>query len=213
MSIDDCGNHDRCKVRRLYLYLAAGALIVVFLILLTILIIWLLLFRPTRPEFYLQDASVQQFNLTAGDSNALTFVLNVGLSSRNPNDRVGIYYDKLDAFAAYRGQQITGCTALPFGYQGHHDASVWWPFLVGEGVPLAEYTAVAMERDAAAGLLLLDVKIDGRLRWKAGPWTYGHRHLHVDCPASISVDHGTGTSGSSAPSFHFRQTTSCTVDV
>ncbi|KAG6475754.1 NDR1/HIN1-like protein 1 [Zingiber officinale] len=212
MSIDDCGNHGRCKGRRLHLYLSAAALIFVFLILLTILIIWLLL-RHTKPEFYLQNASVQQFNLTAGDSNSLTAVLQVSLSSRNPNDRVGIYYDKLDAFAAYRGQQITGCTALPAGYQGHHAAAVWWPFLVGEGVPLAEYIAVAMERDAAAGLLLLDVKIEGRLRWKSGSWKYGHRHLHVDCPALISIDHGTGTSGSSAPSFHFRRTTSCTVDV
>lgn len=213
MSIEDCGKHGRCKGRRLHLYLAAGALIVIFLILLTILIVWLLLLRPTKPEFYLQDASVLQFNLTAGDSNVLTAVLHVAASSRNPNDRVGIYYDKLDAFAAYRGQQITGYTALPAGYQGHHVATVWSPFLVGEGVPVEEYTAVVMERDAAAGLLVLDVKIEGRLRWKAGPWTYGHRHLNVDCPAIISIDHGTEASGSSAASFHFRQATSCTVDV
>ncbi|URD84306.1 hypothetical protein MUK42_08460 [Musa troglodytarum] len=105
--------------RRLF----AAFLLLVIVALLAVLIVWLVL-RPTKPKFYLQDASVVQFNLTSG-VGLLTSVFQITLSSRNPNDRIGVYYDRIDAYVLYKGQQITAATALPPGYQGHNDVTVW----------------------------------------------------------------------------------------
>ncbi|URE42877.1 Late embryogenesis abundant protein [Musa troglodytarum] len=119
----DCGNHEEQKRHKVYRRLFAAFLLLVILVLLVVLIVWLVL-RPTKPKFYLQDASVAQFNLSSGDGT-LTAVLQVTLASRNPNDRIGVYYDRVDAFALYKAQQVTATTALPPGYQGHNDVTVW----------------------------------------------------------------------------------------
>ncbi|URE19917.1 hypothetical protein MUK42_10884 [Musa troglodytarum] len=116
-------HHGHCDRKKLYLRIFFVALFFIVLVLLAVFIIWLVL-RPSKPGFYLQDASIAQFNFTAG-TNLLTAIMQVTVSSHNPNDRIGIYYDKLDAFAVYQEQRITASTELPTGYQGHNDVVVW----------------------------------------------------------------------------------------
>ncbi|URE19918.1 hypothetical protein MUK42_10884 [Musa troglodytarum] len=203
-------HHGHCDRKKLYLRIFFVALFFIVLVLLAVFIIWLVL-RPSKPGFYLQDASIAQFNFTAG-TNLLTAIMQVTVSSHNPNDRIGIYYDKLDAFAVYQEQRITASTELPTGYQGHNDVVVWSPYLHGAAVPVAPYLSVALDQDNNAGLLLVDINVEGRLRWKVGTWTSGHYHIHVTCPAFVGIDHGSGSNGD-APSFHFQHATWCSVEV
>lgn len=183
----------------------------VILVLLAILIIWLVL-RPTKPRFYLQDAVIYSFNTTGGVPSLLNSNIQVTIASRNPNDRVGIYYDRLHVYAAYKYQQITPATAVTPIYQGHKDILLWSPFLCGVEVPLAPFLAEALERDHAAGALLLNVKLDGRIRWKVGSWTSGHYHLFVDCPALLSFG-GEWGSGASPVVRYERRIAACKVSV
>ncbi|CAL9130779.1 unnamed protein product [Musa textilis] len=209
MSAKDCGNHGHCQRRKLCRRLFAAVLTFIIVVLVVILVVWLVL-RPSKPKFYLKDTSIFQLNLTAG-ANLLTTVMQVTLASRNLNDRVGIYYDELDAFAAYKGQRITASTALPTGYQGHDDVVVWSPYLYGAAVAVAPYLAVSLNQDREAGLLLVYIKAEGRLRWKVGTWISGHYHLQANCPAFLAIDNGKGSG--SAPSLHLQQISSCSVDV
>lgn len=102
MSEKDCGDK---KHRRQHLLrqLFACLLSIIILILLIILIIWLVL-RPTHPRFVLQDAAVYQFNATG--ATALSTVIQITLVSRNRNDRIGVYYDRISTYATYRNQQV-----------------------------------------------------------------------------------------------------------
>ncbi|URE40880.1 harpin-induced protein 1 domain containing protein [Musa troglodytarum] len=163
----DCGIHGEQKRHKLYRRLFAAFLVLLILAFLAVLVVWLVL-RPTKPRFYLQDADLLRFNLTPGAAPLLTSVVQVTLSSRNPNDRIGVYYDRLDAYVLYKSQQVTAATALPSGYQGHNDVTVWSPYLYGADVPLAPYLADALSQDANAGYLLLYVRVDGLLggRWR-----------------------------------------------
>ncbi|XP_038972997.1 NDR1/HIN1-like protein 1 [Phoenix dactylifera] len=205
MSFKDCGDYGgywpwRHKVfRRLF----ACFLCLIILVLFVILVIWLVL-RPSKPEFNLQDATVVKFDLSDPNSR-LSSIVQITISSHNPNDRIGIYYDHLDVYADYKGQQITAATVLPTGYQGHNDFSVWSPYLYGNAVPLAHYLAVAVDQDESAGFMLIYFKIDGRLRWKVGTWISGTYHIDVSCPAFFTVN--------SSKEFQFQKTTSCSVDV
>ncbi|XP_039124000.1 NDR1/HIN1-like protein 1 [Dioscorea cayenensis subsp. rotundata] len=204
----DCGIHGSCKRRKLYWRVFACVLAIIILILLIILIIWLVL-RPTKPRFYLQDVTVQQFNLSS--PNLLSSSIQITISSRNPNDNVGIYYDRLDSFIFYKNQQITLATSLPTGYQGHNDITMWSPYLEGSMVPIAPYLCDAIQQDESAGLLLLYIKIDGRLRWKVGSWISGHYHIYVNCPALLTF--GNGKANGYSPSLKFNQISTCSVDV
>ncbi|GMY13490.1 NDR1/HIN1-like protein 1 [Fagus crenata] len=38
-------------------------------------------------------------------------------------------------------------------------------------------------QDQNVGTVLLNIKIDGSVKWKVGTWIYGKYHLIVNCPA------------------------------
>lgn len=182
MSAKDCGNHGH-KRRKLFRRIIAGILIFLLVALITILLIWAIL-RPTKPKFILQDATIYAFNVST--PNFLTSNFQVTLTSRNPNDKIGVYYDKLDVYATYRNQQITLRTSIPPTYQGHKEINVWSPFVYGTAVPVAPYNFVSLSQDQTNGVIPLIFKIDGRVRWKVGTFISGRYHLYVRCPAMIN---------------------------
>lgn len=212
MSEKDCGHShdDRKKLVRLILYAVGGLIIVVLLI---IFLFWAIT-RPSKPSFILQDATLYAFNLSTGPSppNALTTNLQVTITTRNPNDQIGIYYQKADVYASYRNQQISLATLLPATYQGHKDVIVWSPFLYGNSVPVSPFVAESLGQDLNAGMVMVNIKVDGRIKWKVGTWISGRYHLHVNCPAYITF--GDKSKGiASGASLKFQLVQSCSVDV
>ncbi|XP_062204747.1 NDR1/HIN1-like protein 1 [Phragmites australis] len=205
----DCGNHGGDDLRRSCRGLFAILLGLALIVGIIALIVYLVL-RPTHPRFFLQDASLRQLDLS-NSSGVLSTSIQVTIASRNPNDRVGVYYDRLDVYTSYKYQQITVAASLPPVYQGHGDVDVWSPVLSGPSVPFAPYLAHALSQDCQAGYLILQVKIDGRVRWKVGSWISGHYHLFVTCPAFLVTNGGNGAPG--AGGFRFQTTTYCHVEV
>ncbi|KAL7614676.1 NDR1/HIN1-like protein 1 [Lactuca sativa] len=181
MSVKECTHHKN-KSKKLFRKLFAGFLILAFLVLLTFLITWAIL-QPRKPRFTLQDATIYSFNVSAPILLSSNF--QVTISSHNPNDRIGVYYDKLDVFASYKNQQITYFTAIQPVYQGHKDNNVWSPFVYGTNVPVAPYNGASLTQDQSNGQISLIIKINGRVRWRVGRFISGRYHIHVSCPAYI----------------------------
>lgn len=186
MSVKECEHHKGRK-RRICQRIFCGIIVFLFIVLLTILLIWAIL-RPTKPTFILQDVTVYAFNATV--PNFLTSNFQVTLTSRNPNDHIGVYYDRLDTYVTYRSQQVTYRTAIPPSYQGHKEFDVWSPFVYGTNVPVAPFNFVGLSQDESNGNVLVTVKINGRVRWKVGTFISGRYHLYVRCPAFISFGPG-----------------------
>ncbi|XWS43350.1 hypothetical protein CRYUN_Cryun16bG0095400 [Craigia yunnanensis] len=209
MTAKDCGNHGKGR-RRFFRGVIACILFFLLLVLFTIFLIWVIL-RPSKPSFILQDTTVFAFN--ASTPNFLTSNFQVTISSRNPNDRIGIYYDRTNVYATYRNQQITLRTALPPTYQGHNEINVWSPFIYGNMVPIAPEFSVSLGTEQAAGSVFLMIKIDGRVRWKVGTFVSGRYHLYVRCPAYLNFgSNSNGVSvGENAIKFQF--VTRCRVSV
>jgi len=185
----DCGNHRRPFPARPFQRCIGSLCVLVIIALLVILIVFLVL-HPHKPRFYVQDATVRELNLTNG---LLTTMVQFSIVSHNPNDRIGVYYDSLSAYATYVGQQITPpCTLTPF-YQGDDDYNVLSPVLSGNNVVLAPFVADHMNYEKQNHLLSLTLKMYGRIRWKVGTWTSGHYHLNVNCFAIMGmVNSGNG---------------------
>ncbi|KAF7145801.1 hypothetical protein RHSIM_Rhsim04G0130500 [Rhododendron simsii] len=188
--VKECTHHKE-KRRKLLRRCCAGLLIFNFILLVLILLIWAIL-QPKKPQFIIQDATVYAFNVSA--PNFITSSIQVTIYSRNPNDKIGVYYDKLDVYATYRSQQITYYTAIPSVYQGHKDVNVWSPFVSGVNVPVAPYNGASLSQDQAAGTVGLTFKIDGRVRFKVSTYISRRYHLHVRCPARIDFG-GRSSSG------------------
>ncbi|GAB2272123.1 hypothetical protein Dimus_006942 [Dionaea muscipula] len=193
-NIIDCDHHCRKKHRRRLRRFFAGLLIVAFLVLLVVLIVWAVL-QPKKPVFTLQDVTVFSFNLTA--PNVLSSYLQVTIVSHNPNDHIGVYYDSLDAYIVYRDQQITYPTSIPTTFQDTHNTDIWSPFVYGQSVPIAPTTGAWLTSDESSGTVPLNVKMDGRVRWRVGAFTTGEYRIHVNCPALINF--GSPTAGIDVP--------------
>lgn len=222
MSTKECGHHHHDDRGQLLRSIFGGIIAFILLILFIIFLIWIIL-RPTKPSFMLQDATVYAFNLSSSINepspsvptpNTVTITMQITLSAHNPNHRIGIYYHKLDVYASYRSQQISLPTALPATYQGHKDFTVWSPFLYGTAVPVSPYTLSSLQQDQNAGAVLVNVKVNGRVKWKVGTWVSGRYHIYVNCPAYIRfAGDRNGGIGVVAPSVKFQLLQSCSVDV
>ncbi|KAL6899814.1 hypothetical protein ACP4OV_006472 [Aristida adscensionis] len=198
----------------------ASCLLALVLVVAFISLVVYLALRPSKPAFYLQDLQLRS-PISLGDPS-LTAAAQVTLASRNPNDHVGIFYKRLDVFVTYRGEPVTVPVSLPALYQGHRDVAVWSPVLAAEAVPVAAYVADAMKHDVAAGYVALQVKVDGRIKWKVGSWVSGSYHLFATCPAVLAagggypgavLDAAAGAGNATVASLKFMQPTGCSVEV
>ncbi|KAM3692965.1 hypothetical protein ACJW31_08G128900 [Castanea mollissima] len=182
MSSKDCGHHHHCRARRRHiLFIIAGFIALVLFI---VFLVWIILI-PTKPRFVLQDATVYVFNVSTTEPSTLTTRMQITVASKNRMDKVGIYYQKLDVYATYRSQQVTMPTGLPSTYQDHHEISVWSPFLYGDVIPVAPGLMMDLEQDQNVGAVLLNIRINGCVKWKVGTWISGKYNLNVNCPAYI----------------------------
>ncbi|KAD4584229.1 hypothetical protein R6Q59_036928 [Mikania micrantha] len=164
-------------------------------ILLLILLVWFIL-HPTKPEFAIKEASIYQ--LTLSGSHLLNSSIQTTFLSKNPNQKVGIFFDEIQVYASYKGQRITLDSSIPPFYQENKDSNLLSVVLVANGLPVDPSFGYEMGRGQMAGRLVLNIKTNGQLRWKVGTWVSGRYMFIVNCvvvlPFGASVPAGPLTS-------------------
>lgn len=159
-----------------------------------IFLVWVIL-HPSKPKFSLKEADMYN-SLNISSSRLFNSSIQLTLLSKNPNKRVGIYYDELQVCASYKGQQITNETSIPPFYQGHEESNILSAYstLVGPIVGRAE------------GERVLSLRANGRLRWQVGSWVSGSHNIKVLCVATINF-------GPLLGSLSFKQGSQCSTSV
>ncbi|XP_075507755.1 NDR1/HIN1-like protein 1 [Primulina tabacum] len=209
-SSHDHHHHHILWPRKITRRFCAWLIIFTFIILLTIFLVWASL-QPQKPSFTLQDATIFNLNVTA--PNVISTTLQITINSHNPNSKIGIYYDKMEVYAAYHHQQITYPTIIPPVYQGHRDDNVWSPFIYGTTVPVAPYNGLSLSQDKANGAIAMVIRLNGRVKWKVGNFVSGRYHLHVSCPAYIPIGNSKNTGIVIGNAIKYQLSQSCSVNV
>ncbi|XP_042462682.1 NDR1/HIN1-like protein 10 [Zingiber officinale] len=136
----------------------------------TLIILWLV-FRPHRVRVA-ASAALTRSNLTTSP-----YDLAAVFSIRNPNRRIGVHYDWLEA-RAYLGDQLRRA-ALPTFYQGHKNTTVLGP------VFFAGVSAVGDNRDR---WLDVELWLRGRVRYKFGSLATTRRYnLRAKCNLNLPL--------------------------
>ncbi|XVF76115.1 hypothetical protein PTKIN_Ptkin13bG0239800 [Pterospermum kingtungense] len=169
---------------------------------LAVLIFWLI-FRPNRVKIHVTDVSLTEFNLTG---NTLYYNLAVNMTVRNPNKKIGIHYDRIEARAYYEGQRFDTEPLTPF-YQGHKNTSFLNPVFSGQQyITLGADETSEFNQDTTSGTYSIDVKLYLRIRFKVGRVRTGKFKPKVSCDLKVPLN---SANGSSAGSF---KTTKCDWD-
>lgn len=149
-----------------------------------VLVLWLVL-RPARIKVHVDQARLTRFNLT--DNNLLHYNLSLDISVRNPNRRVGIYYDRLEARAFFNGQRFHSAF-LPTFYQGHKNTTMLYPSFNGEQMlVLSSGDVNEFNKQRDDGLFKVEVKIYSRIRFKVWRIKTNKYKPDADCDLKIPL--------------------------
>ncbi|KAK1426193.1 hypothetical protein QVD17_14862 [Tagetes erecta] len=79
-------------------------IITVAIIITITVLIFCFIFHPNVPKFYVDDVTLTQFTLSP--NNTLFYNLKINMTFRNPNRRLGIYYEQIEVNGLYHGQRF-----------------------------------------------------------------------------------------------------------
>lgn len=154
-----------------------AALIAVFIIFGTILfIVWLVL-RPRVPTFTVDSVSVSHLNATASEISA-TF--NIHFTVGNPNHKLHVYYDQVEARVFYKDSLIARNSLQPFD-QGTKSQSGLDAELAALSAYIGGGLVGDLNGDRSKGTVEFDVQVLAFVRFKAGGWRARRRFLRVFC--------------------------------
>jgi hypothetical protein len=150
---------------------------------------WLIV-RPNVVNFTVTDASLTQFNFT--NNNTLHYDLAVNITIRNPNRRVGIYYDNIETLALYKDVRFGSQTLGQF-FQHHKNTSFLNPNFKGQQVlPLNSDQISEFDKEKKDGVFDIDVKVLLNVRFKLGLFKSGKAKPKVHCDLKIPLKSSNG---------------------
>lgn len=127
------------------------------------------------------------------------------MTVRNPNKRLGIYYDRIEARGYYEDVMFDSVLLNKF-YQGHKTTNLLYPNFTGEA-PLALGASELSDfnTEKASGIYSIDVKLHLRIRFKLGVLKIGTFKPKIGCDLKVPLTSDGQTSGTF-------QTTKCDID-
>ncbi|KAF3790851.1 hypothetical protein EJ110_NYTH15797 [Nymphaea thermarum] len=164
--------HDNCHVKFNGSHGRILSLLLKFVLAFSVILcfsdlIAVLLLRPAMVEVSFDKALLKKFSIT--NKNILNFNLALDVRVRNPNKKIGIYYESLEAVAFYRGEKL-GSVSVPSFYQDPENTTYGHPVFRGQF-------------PAGRGYGVFRDYISGRhQRWfQIGPLSAGRYEPEVNC--------------------------------
>lgn len=142
------------------------ALIIIQIIVVAILAaIVYFVFEPKIPKYSVDSMRITQF--TPGNDNSLSATFNVNITARNPNKKIGIYYEGGSHLSVwYTGTKL--CEgSLPKFYQGHRNTTVLSLVLTGQTQDASGLVA-SLQAQQQTGNIPLNLRATVPVRLKLG---------------------------------------------
>ncbi|GAB2272125.1 hypothetical protein Dimus_006944 [Dionaea muscipula] len=180
---------------------------ILILIGIAVLVFWLVV-HPHEIKFNATDASLTQFTLSGSGNDTLLYDLALNFTVRNPNRRIGVYYDVIDLRAYYDDQRFSATTLEPF-YQGHKNTTDLGPVtLQGQNVITASSGLSSdYSSQQSDGVFDITVKMYLKVRFKLGWVKIGKFKPKIKCDLKVPLT--SSTSGNT----NTYQSTSCKYDL
>ncbi|CAA2968178.1 NDR1/HIN1-like protein 10 [Olea europaea var. sylvestris] len=141
-------------------------------------IVWIVL-RPQLPEFRVDSFSFSNFTINNG--SLVSFTSEARLTARNPNKKMTVDYDNIEALIFYKSQTLSDTTVPPFFQDTKNETSLNANFAAaGSFVDKWAVDGINNERNAN-GIVGFNLRMLARVRLQAKAWTTRNRLLKVFC--------------------------------
>lgn len=158
-------------------------LILIIAIAITIGILYLV-FRPKLPKYSVDKLRISQFNLS--DNNSLLVTFNVTITARNPNKKIGIYYEGGSHISALYEDTELCEGSLPKFYQGHRNTTVLDLPMNGQTQDANGLVNTVQQQLQDTGNIPLNLRVNQPVRIKLGKLKLFKIKFRVKC--KIVVD-------------------------
>lgn len=169
----------KCSVRFLRCFCAIS-IALLSVIAVVIFVTWLAI-RPHKPRYHLDSGNVTSLAISNG---TISTSMNFNISSRNPNERVGIFYDSMEALVIYDYVKIANASVPKF-FQSQKNTTVVTPLVKGHSIHVDSGTYTTLKSESLLGQLKVEVKLIASIRFKVGRWTSRHYKMRVSCSGVV----------------------------
>ncbi|KAF8669120.1 hypothetical protein HU200_051445 [Digitaria exilis] len=147
-------------------------------------VLWLSL-RPHRPKFYLADFSIPNANQQSGLAN---LPVRFTVAEHNPNQKIGIYYEEIDASVYYGDELVAkGPIAQPF-YQGPNSDIALQGQLTATGPTTSDPAWGRFSAELGAGSVGMRLVLTSTVQFQVKMWDTKHHHMKAECDFTINGD-------------------------
>ncbi|KAA8549938.1 hypothetical protein F0562_001622 [Nyssa sinensis] len=155
-------------------------------------ITWVVL-RPRLPEFRVDSVSLSNFNISS--SSLISGKWDVRFTVRNPNHKITLYYDRIEASVYYRSELLSETTVPPI-VQGTKNETAARATFAASSAYVEGSVVNGINQDRARGTVGFSVGMVTSVRFKAGEWWARRRFLRVYCrdlTVGITLNNSGGT--------------------
>ncbi|GJN01269.1 hypothetical protein PR202_ga18522 [Eleusine coracana subsp. coracana] len=172
-----------CKCLACGLFSCLCSILISLLVVVGVLaLIFYLIFRPHMIAATVDSAALAQFDLAP--NSALAYNLSVDITVRNPNKRVGLYYDDVESLALFQDQRF-GYVQLDSFYQGTEESTKVSPQFHGQQPLQGDVNAANFRSQQTDGKFDVEVKLNARLRVKVWAFKVRGPKARITCPLSV----------------------------
>nr|GLL31139.1 uncharacterized protein At1g08160-like [Ipomoea trifida] len=150
-----------------------------------ILIVWLAI-RPNQIDYTVENASVANYNFSAAD-NRLSGDFTFTVKAKNPNAKVSIYYDSINASLSYDLSPIGTSSGAPFYQRKKSSKEFELVFPTRRAVLSDVATRDLKNQSSTAGKVVVDLTIYAKIRFKVWFVKSGHLMKVVCSPINVPL--------------------------
>ncbi|KAK7396751.1 hypothetical protein VNO78_17909 [Psophocarpus tetragonolobus] len=174
-----------------------------------VILVCYLVVQPRSFKFYVTEADLTQFDYYT-NNKTLHYNMVLNFTARNPNKKLNIYYDKVEALAFYEGARFANydvITHMNSFRQYKKSSDPMSAVFSGHRVlPLDNHQLSQFNQDKTLGAYDIYVKLYFRIRFRLGDFTFHNLDFKPKVKCDIKVPFRKNTT------FTMFQPTKCRVD-
>ncbi|CAN8275853.1 unnamed protein product [Cochlearia groenlandica] len=143
-----------------------------------------LVFKPKLPDYSIDRLTLTRFTLNQDSSLSTAF--NVTITAKNPNEKIGIYYEDGSKINVWYLQTELSNGSLPKFYQGHENTTVIYVEMNGQTQDASGLIVTLQDQQQRTGNIPLRIRVNQPVKVKFGKLKLMEVRFLVRC--SVFID-------------------------